>query len=309
LVAHTDTDTPKQQRFGPVDLALLGVVVIWGANFSIIKAAMEGLSPAVFNATRFTAATAIVLLAARVSGHDWRVGRGDAVRLAVLGLVGNTAYQLLFIHGIARTTAGNAALMLGGVPVYVALIGAALGLERLNWRGWLGCLLAFGGTALVVAGSGQTVEVGGESLWGAVLVLCGAVAWALYTVFTRPLLGRHSPLKVTGLSMLAGVPGLLLAAAPDWRAQDWAAVPPLGWFGLAYSATLALGLAYVVWNAGVKQVGSARTAIYVNLQPVLGLLIGWLWLAENPGWAQVVGAAVIVAGVLLVRMGTVIRNA
>jgi drug/metabolite transporter (DMT)-like permease len=51
-------------------------------------------------------------------------------------------------------------------------------------------------------------------------------------------------------------------------------------------------------------VGSARTAIYVNLQPVLAVLIGWLWLGEGLGWTQVVGAAVIVAGVLLTRMGT-----
>ena len=293
-----------RRQFGLVDLALLAVIVIWGANFSIIKITLEALSPAAFNAIRFSAATAIVLLVTKVTGGSLRVDRHDAGRLLILGLVGNTAYQLLFINGIARTTAGNSSLMLGGVPVYVSLIGAAMGLERLDRRGWLGCLMAFGGTVLIVVGSGQAVEVKGESLPGTLLVLGSAVTWATYTVLSRPLLRRHSPLKVTGLSMLTGTPVLLLATAPEWRVQDWAAVPWQGWLGLAYSTVLAIGLAYVVWNTSVKTVGSARTAIYCNLQPVIAMLIGWLWLGEGLGWMQIAGATVILGGVFLTRMGT-----
>jgi drug/metabolite transporter (DMT)-like permease len=296
-------DETTQQPLGPVDLALLAMATIWGANFSIVKIAMETLSPMAFNAIRFTVATAIVLLATRIVGDNWHVDRHDAGRLVILGLVGNTVYQLFFISGIARTTAGNSALMLGAVPVYVSLIGAATGLERLRWRGWLGCLIAFGGIVLIVAGSDQAVEVQGESLLGTLLVLCSAITWAVYTVLSRPLLRRHSSLKVTGLSMLAGAPAILLAAVPQCRAQNWAAVPWQGWLGLAYSAVLALGLAYVAWNAGVKIVGSARTAIYSNLTPVIAMIIGWLWLGEHLGWLKIVGGAVIVGGVFLARMG------
>lgn len=298
------SEPASPQRFGLVDLALLTTIGIWGANFSIIKVAMNTLSPMAFNAIRFTAATAIVLLATKIAGDDWRVDRHDAGRLAILGLVGNTVYQLFFINGIARTTTGNTALMLGGVPVYVSLIGTAMGLEQLDWRGWLGCLTAFGGIVLIVSGSGQAVEVKGESLLGTLMVLCGAVAWAMYTILSQPLLRRHSSLKVTGLAMLTGLPGILLAAAPECRAQNWAAVPWQGWLGIAYSAVLALGLAYVVWNAGVKMAGSTRTAIYSNLTPVVAMIIGWLWLGENPGWLQIAGAAVIVGGIFLTRMGT-----
>jgi len=279
------------------------MVAIWGANFSVVKIAMETLSPMAFNAIRFTVATVIVLLAARIVGDDWRVDRHDAGQLVILGLVGNTVYQLFFISGIARTTAGNSALMLGAVPVYVSLIGAATGLERLRWRGWLGCLIAFGGIVLIVVGSDQAVEVKGESLLGTLLVLCSAITWAVYTVLSRPLLRRHSSLKVTGLSMLTGTPAILLAAVPQCRAQNWAAVPWQGWLGLAYSAVLALGLAYVSWNAGVKIVGSARTAVYSNLTPVIAMIIGWLWLGEQLGWLKIIGAAVIVGGVFLARMG------
>jgi len=296
-------DETTQQPLGPVDLALLAMATIWGANFSIVKIAMETLSPMAFNAIRFTVATAIVLLATRIVGDNWHVDRHDAGKLVILGLVGNTVYQLFFISGIARTTAGNSALMLGAVPVYVSLIGAATGLERLRWRGWLGCLIAFGGIVLIVAGSDQAVEVQGESLLGTLLVLCSAITWAVYTVLSRPLLRRHSSLKVTGLSMLAGAPAILLVAVPQCRAQNWAAVPWQGWLGLAYSAVLALGLAYVAWNAGVKIVGSARTAIYSNLTPVIAMIIGWLWLGEHLGWLKIVGGAIIVGGVFLARMG------
>jgi drug/metabolite transporter (DMT)-like permease len=292
------------KNFGLVDLALLGMVLIWAANFSIVKAAMDTLEPLAFNAVRFSTATLVVLLVTRIRGENWRVTRRDAGRLVLLGLVGTTVYQLLFINGIARTTAGNTSLMLGSIPVYVLVIGALTGLERLDWRGWLGCLAAFGGTVLVVLGSGETVRMGGTSLGGTLLVMGGAVAWAVYTVLARPLLQRYSSLKVTGLSMLFGTPGLLLAAAPEWRTQDWAAVPWQEWLGMAYSAVLALGVAYVIWNTGVKMVGSTRTAIYSNLQPVAAMIIGWLWLGEVLGWAQIAGALIIVGGVMLARLGS-----
>ncbi len=297
-------DRTTRPSFGLVDLALLTTITIWAANFSILKIAMETILPMAFNAIRFTAATAIVLLMTKVAGDDWLVDRQDAWRLVILGLVGNTVYQLFFINGIARTTAGNAALMLGGVPVYVSLIGATMGLERLGKRGWLGCLMAFCGIGLIVAGTGQAIEVKGESLLGTVLVLCGAVAWALYTVLARPLLQRHSSLKVTGLAMLTGLPIILVASTSDCRAQDWAAVPWQGWLGIAYSALLALGLAYVAWARGVKTVGSARTAVYSNLTPVIAMIIGWVWLDEHLGWLKILGAIVIVSGVFLTRLGS-----
>ena len=168
--------------------------------------------------------------------------------------------------------------------------------------------LAAGGTALIVLGSGQIVDLQSDSLSGTLLVLCAAMSWAVYTVLSRPLLRQYSSLKVTGLSMLSGTPGLLLAAIPQWGAQNWAAVPWQSWLGMAYSAALALGFAYVIWNTGVKIVGGTRTAIYSNLQPVAAMLISWMWIGETIGGVQIAGAAVILVGVYLTRTGTLKRN-
>ena len=288
-----------------MDLALLTIIVIWAANFSIVKLSLETITPAAFNAIRFSAATAIVLLATKVAGDNLRIEKHDLVRLALAGLMGTTVYQLLFINGIALTTAGNSSLMLGGVPVYVSFLNAATGQENLNRHGWIGCLLAFGGIVLVVIGSGQSIDVRGESLLGTLLVLVAAVSWSGYTVISRPLLQRYSSLKVTGLSMLTGTLILLLATASEWLKQDWGNVPMQGWLGLIYSTLLAVGLAYVIWNMSVKAVGSTRTAIYGNLQPVTAMLIGWLWLGENIGWLQIVGTAVILIGVFLTQHSSV----
>jgi drug/metabolite transporter (DMT)-like permease len=81
-------------------------------------------------------------------------------------------------------------------------------------------------------------------------------------------------------------------------------VPWQSWLGMIYSAALALGFAYVIWNTGVKIVGGTRTAIYSNLQPVVAMLIGWMWLGEAIGQMKAAGAAIIVAGVLVTRAGT-----
>ena len=129
--------------------------------------------------------------------------------------------------------------------------------------------------------------------------------WAVYTVGSQPLLARHSPLKLTAMAMLAGAPPLVLLSLPDLLRQNWAAVPPLHWLGLFYSALLSVVVGYVVWGTGVQRVGSSRTAIYSNVTPVIAILVAWVVLGDRLALLQWLGAAVVVVGLLLTRRSRV----
>jgi drug/metabolite transporter (DMT)-like permease len=87
--------------------------------------------------------------------------------------------------------------------------------------------------------------------------------------------------------------------------QDWSQVGGLAWGGVIYSALLAIALAYFIWNYGVRRIGSTRTAIYSNFTPVVAMLVAWPALGEVPTAGQLIGAAVIFAGILLVRGGMI----
>lgn len=294
---------PRSPQRAPiaVDLALVGMAFIWGVNFAVVKTALTELSPLAFNALRFSIASLLTLAALWLVERDVRPSRGDGWRFLALGLVGNAGYQFLFINGLNRTTSGNGSLILATVPVFVPLIGMLLRIERINARAWIGIALSFTGIALIVLGSGEEVGLASEMTVGNLMILAAATLWASYTVLSRPLLARYSPLKVTALAMLAGTPFIVLYAIPGLRAQDWDAVSWQGWGGLAFSSILAIALAYVVWNLGVSRVGGTRTAVYNNLTPVVAALTGWLFLEESITLWVIGGAALIFSGIYLTR--------
>jgi drug/metabolite transporter (DMT)-like permease len=95
---------------------------------------------------------------------------------------------------------------------------------------------------------------------------------------------------------------------PDLVRTDLGSVPPLAWFGVVYAGVLALAVSYFLWYRGVQRLGSARTAVYSNMVPAVGLLVAWAWLGERPSLLQAVGAAVILGGISVARMGTSIQS-
>jgi drug/metabolite transporter (DMT)-like permease len=286
-------------RIGPEDAGMLLVCLIWGLNFSVTKFAIGQIPPLPFTAIRFVAASLLLWLVLRVTEGPAVMPAAPVRRLIVLGVLGNTIYQIAFILGLAHTRATNSALILGTVPTVVALLAGLLGLERVTPRMWLGIVLGTLGVGLVIAASG--VEFSTETVGGDLLTLLGVVCWAGYTVGLRTLPDGFSPLRVTTVTTIAGMPGLALVAMPGLLRMDWTAVPGTAWAALAYATLFSLVLAYLLWNRSVKAVGGTRTAIYMCLTPLIAAGGAWILLGEQPQPLQAVGAVVIIAGVLLTR--------
>jgi drug/metabolite transporter (DMT)-like permease len=300
-VSRLQTLKTSGGTFGLIDLMLLAMILIWGINFSVVKAALAEMTPLSFNSLRFLLASALTLLALKLIEGDVGFARGDWWRLLGLGLIGNTCYQLLFINGIDHTTAGNSALLLSTTPVFISLIGRVLGIERIEKLAWVGIFFSFAGIFLVVIGSGKELGLAKESIGGDILVLISALIWSLNTVLSKPMLSRYSALKLTALAMVAGTPFIVLFSIPQLLAQNWAAVSWQGWLGLLFSGSMAVALAYIIWNSGVSKVGGARTAVYSNLSPVIAAIFAWLTLGEAITAFMVLGAAMIFLGIYLTR--------
>jgi drug/metabolite transporter (DMT)-like permease len=133
-------------------------------------------------------------------------------------------------------------------------------------------------------------------------MLMGAVVcWALCDWRARSRV-RHSPVGVTALSMLLGSMVYVPLAATG-RACHGTGLSPITWVKLIYSSLFAICVAYTIWYAAVRAIGSARTSVYSNLLPVVAMLTAYLWLHEPIGLAKVTGAAAVLAGVALTRMG------
>lgn len=303
-MSQPEANPQAAHRGGPrisPDLAILALVIIWGVNFSVVKALLTQFSPLALNGLRFTLGAAVLAPFALRGGQFRRFSRRDWWALAGLGVVGNTMYQFLFITGIDGTLASNAALILAMTPVFITLFSAVLGHEKVTTAGWMGIGISTIGIGLVVSG-GSAIRFGSETLRGDLTMLAAAVAWSVYTVGASPLVRRHGALPVTAATMWIGAVVLFILAIPSMAAQDWARPSMLAWTGLVASGCLAVGLAYVIWYYAVEHLGSSRTAVFSNTVPIVALLVAWLALGESPGIVQLIGAVMIIGGVTLTRL-------
>jgi drug/metabolite transporter (DMT)-like permease len=151
-----------------------------------------------------------------------------------------------------------------------------------------------------VSGAAVRME-GGGALVGNLILLAACFAWALYTVGARPLVERYGSVPTTVWTLWIGAVGLMAAGTPALARQDWGAVRPAAWGGLAFSATFAISLAYLIWYRGVERIGNTRTAIFSNLTPIVALFAGAVLLGERPSLAALVGVGLTLGGVMVVR--------
>ncbi len=303
-----ESESSNQQskiQFGLIDAALVGMTLIWGFNFIIVKSTLAEISPFVFMAARFVIAGVVLLAIVLVWQRGFGIPRKDWGKVALVGIIGTTIYQPLFLSGLAMTKASNSALILASTPAFIVLLNRFLRGERLAMRGWLGIGLSFLGIALIVL-SGGDLLTDPSALWGDILILVATICWSLYSVLTAPLLKRFSSLSLTTLSILFGTVPLVIISIPALLAQPWQNISPGGWAGLIYSALFAIVIAYIIWNYGVQKIGGARTAIYNNLTPVIATLAAALFLNEALTPLKIAGAVVIFVGLYLARTANII---
>lgn len=300
---------PRARALGSTDLLMLSATVIWAVNFTVVKVALREFHPLVFNALRFSLATMVMLgiLWRRSQGAPARpassIPRQDWAAILLLGLAGHTFYQVLFINGLARTTPANSSLLMGTAPIWVAIIGLALGIERINRIMWAGILTSFSGIALLILSGNGGIQLGGPTFSGDLMLLGCVILWASYTTGSKPLLARYSPLELTAWSMLAGTIPLAAISLPALARQDWAHLSPVAWGAFLFSALFAVVIGYLIWYTSVQRVGNARTAIYSNLTPVIAILVAWLVLGDALTWRQLLGAAIVLTGLVITRRG------
>jgi drug/metabolite transporter (DMT)-like permease len=277
---------------------MLLVVVIWGINFVVVKAAFSQVPPLAFTAMRFTVTSLAFLLILFWRRELW-IPTGSAWRIIWLGLVGNTLYQAAFAIGLSMTKPANSAMLLATTPALLALVGGLLGIERITRRMMAGILLAMLGIVFVISSRGISFSF--ETLKGDLITLLSVFCWVAYVLGVRTVDGQVSSIQLTALSMIAGAPGLILLGLPQLIQVDFASLNGLVWVGLLYSTFLSLVLAYLLYNRSVRKIGSVHTSMHGSAIPIVTALAAWIAMGERPTVFQALGAALIIAGVVFTR--------
>lgn len=306
-------------RLNPADGFLLVTALLWGINIPVVKYATHQMDAMTFNALRMVLSTITLGLCWRFelwfqsqSAKDRLVEASPMEnaapsgrigwRIAGFALLSGLLYPLAFMEGIDRTTAGNTALLLASMPMWTALLSRLVYSERLSKLTWIGLLITFVGTLLIIQARGG-VDFSREHFVGNCFMLLGAMTWASATVVSMPLLKRVSPLQLAFLSALFTTPihvGLNLGSISDWlaRPSENGVIA-----SVLYSGILSTGVAYATWNIGVRKLGGSHASVYQNLVTLVAVLISWFVLGEPVLVLQVVGGIIAIGGLVLIRRG------
>jgi drug/metabolite transporter (DMT)-like permease len=290
---------PATSGLSLTDLLLLCMALIWGLNFIVVKFATGVFAPLAFTSMRVMLAV-VVLWAIFLVRRLPLPGRRDILIMLALGVLGNGLYQILWVEGIARTRASDAALLVAASPAFIEVLGWLRGSDRAGLRGMSGIALSLLGIGLVVTGAANAAA-GKSTFAGNAFILGSVLCWSVYSVYLRPITTRVDGLTLSAVTMTGGIVPLLIVGAPSIASTNWGAVPSLGWAAVAYSGLLALVVAYLFWYRGVRVLGPTRAAMYSNLQPLVAMLAAWPLLGEAPRALQLMGALCIVGGLLLTR--------
>ncbi len=221
------------------------------------------------------------------SRRDWGL-------LILLSWAGFALPQILLAKGIELSTGTNGALLSPLEPIGILLGGALFLRERLTPVRIASVAIGCVGALLIVMQGTVRPELGDPL--GDGLIVLGHLAWAIYTLAAKPLLVRHDAMRISLATVWLSMPPLLLLALgePSSLAQ---ALPVLGWvIALAFVAT---ALGQWCWNWALRRISAGTMAAMIFVQPVVGLAAGRLALGEPVGSLALIGAGVILVGVML----------
>lgn len=278
--------------------AMLAAVTVWGPSFVATKVALRDLPPLTVAFLRFLVASSVLYTMWRLSPEAARLDRATHRRLFAGGLLGVAGYFILENLGVQRTTAGDAALLMAAIPV-IALLAEALWLKQpVSLKRGAGIAVSFAGVFLLIGRA--RAAGGGNRVAGDLLVVAAAFLWAAYslhgkTVTQVPKLTVVTYEAIYGTLLLAP---FALAESPHWRPVSLGSALAVAYLGVMCSA-----VTYLLYNYALKTLAASQVTAFLNLVPVVGAGAAVLLLGEHLQPVQLLGGAVILAGVALSTAG------
>ena len=277
----------------PLLIAIVAVL-LWAFAFPASKAVLPYFSAEQVVLLRYLVACVfyIALFAAgQFALPRWR----DLPLLFVLGVLGVTVYQLLFVYGVGRVTAAAASMIIAANPVFASLLARLFLREKLSKLAWCGIGISLAGVALITFGKG----IGGEFA-GYLMLVIATLSISVYFVFQKPFFDRYSPLAMTSWTSVAGTLPLLYFLP---QAADAAlAAPPSALLSIAAMGVFSSGIGFFLWFYALSKLPAGIVTSTLFLQPVFVTVIAWFWLREIPTTHTFIGGAITLFGVALILL-------
>jgi drug/metabolite transporter (DMT)-like permease len=283
------------------------MTIFWSLNYVAAKIVLRSFPPILYACIRMTLAGALMFVTylvwvrkrpqAAIQKWPWR----DLLILSAIGVLGMVGNQILFVAGLNYTSVAHASLIIATTPVQVLVLACLRGQERLTALKLTGMALALGGVAVLNLTPGRSER--GASLLGDLLVFLCASSFAVYGVLGKERMKKFGAIPVNALGFAVSA---VLLIGPVWylgRDFNYAAVPAMGWWMLAYMAGIASVVCYIIYSTALESLPASRVASFSYAQPFIASLCAWWLLSEPVTLPVAVGGIMVLGGVWVTSRG------
>lgn len=285
----------NKRLWGALSLSL--ATSIWGSLYVVSKYVMDFVPPFTLLWLRYIIA-GLVLGILMVLFRQHKIERRDLMLLVWIGFIGYFVSIGAQFVGTKLSDAHTGALLTTSSPVFTVLLARPLLQESLDMRKLIALFLAMLGIVMVI---GLNPE-GETSLPGSVFLIIAAVTWALLSIYVKKASARYSTLTITTYAVLFAVLFTTPAAMMEIQFNEVQLFANnLVWMGTLYIGIISTAVALFLWNKGMDLMDAGVGSLFMCFQPLVGSILGWLWLNESITWGFVIGAVLILAGLIIVN--------
>jgi drug/metabolite transporter (DMT)-like permease len=274
-------------------------VIIWGSSFASIRVGLlGGISPGHMVLARYLIASGLFIVYALLPGVKFRLPKKeDLLRIVLLGWIGISIYHIGVTFGEQTVSAGTAGMLIGSGPIFTALLAVLILKERLGKWGWIGLSIGFIGIVIITLGtSGPSLKITKEAFF----ILLAAFVTSVLFVYQKPLLKRYSSIELTAYFTWAGTlpfllffPGLLQNLQQSTMEANLACL---------YIGIFPTAIAYATWAYAMSTGKASTISSMLYIEPVVAILVAWVWLHEWPHTLSIIGGIIAISGVIVVNM-------
>jgi drug/metabolite transporter (DMT)-like permease len=298
--------SPQNRTLGFASCTL--AASLWGCGFFFGKIALVEMGVGAMVLYRFLFAT--LALIPLLFTHRPSFNPGEWRTLLVCSFLGIPLQFLIQFSGLNRTTVSHASLMVGTLPVLLAVAATLFAHERMDSTGWFALVISTIGAALIALGARHATATNSPTLAGDLLVVLSLVIALGWILLNKHLMERHSAIVVSAYGIAAGTAMLLVCVPPIYGLPPIHHISLRAWLALAASGLLCTASTTLLWNWGMTQVPASQAGVLLNMEPLIGSILGVFLLHETLGPSGRLGGFLILAASLVIttRSRTRIRE-
>ena len=301
----TNNGTAVDTRSRALSWIALGVVyLVWGSTYLAIRVGVGHLPPLLFAGTRYVIAGALLYPIARRAMSGGRASAQERAKPGVKAWLAGAVIGILLLFAgnggvtIGETTlpSGFAAVLVATVPLWMILFAWPMQHQRVTFRSAVALSAGLGGVIILVGGGTASGRIS-----GVIIVLGAAAAWGFGSVLSHRLAVPSHAMLAAAIEMLAGGVVLLAvgAGSGEFSRIQWSSVPATSWIALAYLIGPGSILAFTAYGYALSHLPVTTVSTYAYVNPVVAVLAGIVFLGEQFTWREGLGAALVLASVVI----------